>query len=91
MTIYVDDLRTWNKKKWAHLCATDLVELDIFATITLGLKREHCQKGAYTYYCLNRNLRDKALRRGAKYLSTEELLKKVKPEPSPLADYPDAR
>jgi hypothetical protein len=79
MTVYVDDLREWNGKKWCDLVGTDASELDYFAIVKLGLKSDWAQTtGGYRHYNLRPKLREEALRRGAKYIPTEELLKRVK-------------
>lgn len=80
MTLYVDDLRTWNGKSWCHLCGTNASELDFFAVVKLGLKDTDVQiVGGYRHYSLTPVLRDKATRLGAKYITTESLLKRVRP------------
>ena len=79
MTVYVDDLREWNGRRWCHLVGTDLEELDYFAVVKLGLKRKWKQTGRYTHYDLRPAMREKALHKGARYLPTKELLKRIKP------------
>ena len=79
MTVYVDDLRTWNGRSWCNLVATNESELDLFAVSKLGLKTQWLQRtGGYLHYDLRPALRDEALRKGARYISTEELLKRVR-------------
>jgi hypothetical protein len=47
--------------------------------VKLGLKSDWAQTtGGYRHYNLRPKLREEALRRGAKYIPTEELLKRVK-------------
>jgi len=80
MTVYVDDLRTWNGKEWCELVATSLDELDYFAVVRLHLKLVWKQtNGRYTHYDLTPRLRHDALVRGAKYMPTRELLKRIRP------------
>lgn len=82
MTVYVDDLRTWNGKQWAHLVGTNEGELEYFAVSRLELKTKWLQKtGGYLHYDLSPAKRELALIRGAKYLPTRELLKRVKRKP----------
>jgi hypothetical protein len=79
MTVYVDDLRTWNGRRWCNLVATNESELDMFAMLKLGLRPRWRQStGGYLHYDLRPALREVALRRGAKYIPTEELLKRVR-------------
>jgi hypothetical protein len=78
MTVYVDDLRTWGGKQWCHLVGTNEGELDYFATSRLDLRAKWRQDtGGYLHYDLTPAKRKLALRRGAKYLPTKELLKRV--------------
>lgn len=80
MTVYVDDLREWNGRSWCHLVGTNADELDDFAIVRLGMKRAWRQTtGGYVHYDLRPKKREEALRRGAKYIPTEELKKRVKP------------
>lgn len=82
MTVYVDDLRSWGGKKWCHLVGTEESELDYFATSCLGLKRKWRQNtGGHLHYDLTPANRELALRMGARYLPTEELLKRVRKRP----------
>ena len=79
MTVYVDDLREWNGRQWCHLVGTNEGELETFAVSRLELKKKWLQSvGGYLHYDLSPAKRELALRRGAKYISTEELKKRVR-------------
>ena len=79
MTVYVDDLREWNGKVWCDLVGTNEGELELFAVTKLELKTKWLQtNGGYLHYCLRPALRELALRRGAKYIPTEELQRRVR-------------
>ncbi|MCB5188871.1 DUF4031 domain-containing protein [Methylobacillus caricis] len=67
MTIYVDDeLISWKGKEWCHMVADTLPELHQFA-VKLGLKASWFQnESKYPHYDVTVNMRDKALRMGAK-------------------------
>lgn len=82
MTVYVDDLRSWNGKQWCHLVGTNESELDLFAVTKLELKTKWRQRtGGYLHYDITAAKREIALRRGARYIPTEELKRRVKPRP----------
>lgn len=79
MTVYVDDLRTWNGKTWCSLCGTNASELDAFAMLKLGLRPGWVQNvGGFRHYDLRPKLREVALRKGARYISTEDLMRRVR-------------
>lgn len=82
MTVYVSDaFGPFNGKIWYHLVGTSADELDYFAVVKLDLKVAWRQRtGGYTHYDLRPAKRDEALRKGARYLPTRELLKRVKPD-----------
>ena len=83
MTVYVDDLRTWNGRTWCHLCGTNEGELETFAVSRLELKTKWLQTtGGYLHYDLRPALRELALKRGAKYIPTEELQRRVRKKPT---------
>ena len=80
MTVYVSDaFGPFNGRIWYQLVGTNEGELDYFAVSKLGLKPKWLQKtGGYLHYDLSPAKRKLALQRGAKYLPTRELLKRVK-------------
>jgi len=82
VTVYVDDLRTWGNKRWCHLVSTSESELAYFAVSKLGLKTKWLQEtGGYLHYDLSPAKRELALKRGAQYLPTEDLLRRVRRRP----------
>ncbi len=70
MTVYVDDAVTlWRGRRWAHLMADTLDELDAMAA-RLGLPRRALQdKRSGVHYDLDEALREQALRLGAVAIS----------------------
>lgn len=80
MAVYVDDLREWNGRQWCELVGTNESELELFAVTKLELKPKWLQTtGGYKHYHLRPALRELALRRGAKYIPTEELKRRIRP------------
>ena len=87
MTVYVDDLRTWNGKQWCHLVGTNEGELETFAVSRLELKTKWLQTtGGYLHYDLSKAKRTLALQRGAKYIPTEELQRRVRRRRQPRTE-----
>jgi hypothetical protein len=82
VTVFVDDPKVHpGGKQWCHLLGTNEKELDYFAICKLGLKAEYKQTRAaghrYTHYDLTPAKRRSALRKGARYMPTRELLARV--------------
>lgn len=77
MTVYVDEaIWRWQGLKWCHLLADDIDELHRFA-FSLGLNRLSYQGPPRTtapHYDLTGFERDKAIARGAKACTREEIV-----------------
>lgn len=80
MAVYVDDaIWEWRGKKWAHLVADTTDELHEFAR-RLGLRQEWFQEpkpgaiGGWPHYDVTEGMRRKAIARGARKVTSRELV-----------------
>ena len=78
MTVYVDDIRTYDSGPWCHMwCDGDINELHRMAT-RIGLKRDWFQQkdARFPHYDLRPTKRDAALRAGAEHMPLREWIRK---------------
>ena len=94
MTVYVDEaIWRWQGLKWCHLLADDIDELHRFA-FSLGLNRLSYQGPPRTtapHYDLTGFERDKAIARGAKACTREEIVAIFRKVRVPRATLPPKR
>lgn len=77
MSVYVDKLREYRTRKWCHLLADSIDELETFAR-KMGLYPDWYQPKSYPHYDLTEKRRIQALKMGAIEITDNELVNLIR-------------